>query len=111
VRKADRERLQPWVEFWNRWVSHEFLTKYRQTVAGTNLLPSDDSAFQTVLDAFMLERALRELRHEFRFRSRRVGIPLAGILDILRIAPPSPAPTPAAAVEPPAEVAAASAQG
>jgi maltose alpha-D-glucosyltransferase/alpha-amylase len=106
VRKADRERLQPWVEFWNRWVSHEFLAKYRQTVEGANLLPGDEAAFETVLDAFMLERALRELRHEFRFRNRRTGIPLAGILDILRIAPPSPAP-----VEQPSEVASAGAGG
>jgi maltose alpha-D-glucosyltransferase/alpha-amylase len=92
VRKADRERLRPWVKLWNRWVSCEFLAVYRQAVAGANLIPADDDALGTVLEAFMLERSLRELRHEFRFRSRRVAIPLAGILDILRVEIPSTAP-------------------
>jgi maltose alpha-D-glucosyltransferase/alpha-amylase len=78
-RPQDLERLEPWARLWEQAVSAEFLRSYRQTVAGISVVPSEPAAFQQLLEAYVLDKALYELVYELNNRPAWVRIPLAGI--------------------------------
>ncbi len=75
--------LEPWATAWYRWVSAAFLRTYLQGTAGTGLIPSDETTTRALLDAFMLEKAARELAWEVHNRPGWARIPAQGILDAL----------------------------
>lgn len=81
-RPEDIERLEPWAKAWERIVSRTFLQSYRETAAGAPFLPQDNAAFQGLLEGFVLDKALYELRYELNNRPAWVGIPLSGILSL-----------------------------
>jgi maltose alpha-D-glucosyltransferase/alpha-amylase len=83
-RAGDRERLEPWADFWEREVSAAFLRGYRDVVAGTGLVPADADVCRALLDAYLLDKALYELSYELNNRPAWVRIPLAGILSLAR---------------------------
>jgi starch synthase (maltosyl-transferring) len=68
---------------WEAAVAGAFLAGYRLTTAGTGLAPSDAGAFERLLGAFVLEKALYEVEYELASRPDWVIIPLLGILQIL----------------------------
>ena len=61
-----------------------FLRSYRQTAEGATFLPSRPEQLQTLLEAFLLDKALYELKYELNNRPAWVRIPLHGILDLAR---------------------------
>ncbi len=69
--------------FWSEWVSVEFLAGYLEAPGVTDLLPHQTSARRHLLDLFVLEKALYELRYEIHNRPDWARIPLAGILSLL----------------------------
>jgi trehalose synthase-fused probable maltokinase len=77
-------RLEPWVEAWTAWVSASFLAGYRATAGDAPMLPPDDAGWAALLDAFLLQKALYELDYELNNRPAWVGIPLQGIVGLLR---------------------------
>ena len=81
-RPQDAERLGPWVRLWEQSVSSEFLRAYRQTVAGISVVPSEPAAFEQLLGAYVLDKALYELVYELNNRPAWVRIPLIGILAL-----------------------------
>lgn len=84
VGAATVARLEPWVRAWAAWVSAAFLAGYRDTAGTAPMLPPDDEGWATLLDAFLLQKALYELDYELNNRPRWVGIPLQGIVGLLR---------------------------
>jgi len=74
-------QLERWADLWEQWVSAAFLKSYRACAAGP-VLPSDDSHFAALLDAYLLDRALREVRSELDGHPDRVHIPLRGVLAL-----------------------------
>jgi maltose alpha-D-glucosyltransferase/alpha-amylase len=78
------ERLEPWAKIWRTWTSAAFLREYRQTAAPGSLLPADPAAARRLLDFFMLEKLIFELRYELNYRPDWVRIPLFGILELVR---------------------------
>jgi maltose alpha-D-glucosyltransferase/alpha-amylase len=72
------ERLTPWADAWQFWVSRSFLESYRQALEGTPIVPRG-SAFEAVLDAFVLQKALYELGYELNNRPDWTRIPLAAL--------------------------------
>jgi len=84
VGAATIARLEPWVEAWTAWVSASFLAGYRETVGDAPMLPPDDDGWAVLLEAFLLQKALYELDYELNNRPAWVGIPLQGILGLLR---------------------------
>jgi maltose alpha-D-glucosyltransferase/alpha-amylase len=72
---------------WEKAASEEFLRAYRQTIAtggnktSLDLLPSAAES-QSLLDAYLLEKALYELLYELNNRVAWLRIPLAGILAL-----------------------------
>jgi trehalose synthase-fused probable maltokinase len=84
VGAATVARLEPWVVAWTAWVSASFLAGYRATAREAPMLPADDAGWAALLDAFLLQKALYELDYELNNRPAWVGIPLRGIVGLLR---------------------------
>lgn len=83
LRPEDIPGLRPWSHIWYLWVSAAFLGAYMTTAKDASFAPSDPDDFQTLLDVFLLEKALYEIGYELNNRPDWVGIPLQGILDLL----------------------------
>ena len=81
-RPQDAEKLEPWARLWERAVTAEFLKAYREAVGGSPIVPSEPRAFRSLLEAFVLDKALYELNYEFNNRPSWVRIPLHGILSL-----------------------------
>jgi maltose alpha-D-glucosyltransferase/alpha-amylase len=76
------KHLEPWLRLWQNAVSTSFLNAYRDTAsANPSLLPAPEQA-QSLLSAYLLEKALYELLYELNNRPAWVRIPLAGILSL-----------------------------
>ena len=85
-RPEDYRRLQPFVQAWERETADTFLQAYIQGLdageGGRERLP-DLERGRGLLELFMREKALYELRYEINNRPDWVAIPLRGILELL----------------------------
>jgi maltose alpha-D-glucosyltransferase/alpha-amylase len=81
---GDFEKLEGWAELWEKWVSGIFLGAYCKTAEGAGFLPADPAHFAQLLEVFLLDKALYELRYEMNNRPAWVRIPLRGILGLVR---------------------------
>ena len=79
---GDFETLQPWARLWERSVSAEFVRAYRQTLGSVDFVPASAEEFRMLLDTFLLEKALYEVRYELNSRPEWLRIPLMGILSM-----------------------------
>jgi maltose alpha-D-glucosyltransferase / alpha-amylase len=68
--------------FWAQWVSVEFVSGYLEVQGIDELLPRGGAARRHLLDLFVLEKALYELRYEMNNRPDWARIPLEGILAL-----------------------------
>ena len=67
---------------WERDATHHFLEGYRKSAAGLASVPADTESFRALLDLFLVEKALYELRYEIANRPDWVEIPLRGLLEL-----------------------------
>jgi maltose alpha-D-glucosyltransferase/alpha-amylase len=81
-RPGDLDRLVPWAQLWEQWVCSVFLHAYLRTVAGSELIPADRATLEGVLEGFLLDKVLYELRYELNNRPAWVRVPLAGLLSL-----------------------------
>ena len=65
------------------WAAGRFLGAYLREAGDADFLPADSAALRTLLDAFVLEKAVYELSYELGNRPEWSWIPLAGLLDTL----------------------------
>jgi maltose alpha-D-glucosyltransferase/alpha-amylase len=82
---AISQSLEKWADLWYRYCANAFLSSYTATVNGTGLIPSNETSFKTLLNAFLLEKSIYELVYELNNRSDWVSIPLRGIWDLLGV--------------------------
>ncbi len=76
------DRLAAWAQLWQNCASAEFLAAYCETISiREGLIPSPKDA-QTLLNAYLLEKALYELLYELNNRPAWLRIPIAGILSL-----------------------------
>ena len=75
--------LQQWARFWSLWAGVGFLRTYFETLDDSPLIPQSPEEKQTLLDVFLLEKAVYELGYELNNRPTWVRVPLQGILRIL----------------------------
>ncbi len=75
--------LEPWATTWYRWVGAAFLRTYLKGLAGTDLLPPQETTTAVLLEAFMFEKAARELTWEVNNRPSWASIPAKGMLEAL----------------------------
>jgi maltose alpha-D-glucosyltransferase/alpha-amylase len=79
---ADADRFGGWARCWEHSITDEFLRSYGESIATKpDLLPPKEQA-QTLLNAYMLEKALYELMYELNNRPKWLRIPFAGILAL-----------------------------
>src|SRR5271155_2764919 len=78
----DLPRLEPWAQLWERSAAAAFLRAYRETARDAEFLPVDTADFHKLLDVFLLDKALYEVRYELNARPAWVRIPLMGIMSL-----------------------------
>ncbi len=89
VGAEDAAVLTAWARWWQRWVSAAFLGAYLAAPeaaddgAAPRLLPADPADLALLLDVYLLDKAIYELRYELNNRPEWVPIPLTGILQLL----------------------------
>jgi maltose alpha-D-glucosyltransferase/alpha-amylase len=83
MRPEDEEFLRAWVSTWYEWVRSAFLTAYLETVDGASFVPQDTEELNTLIDVFVLEKAVYEVGYEINNRPDWIGIPLEGIRFVL----------------------------
>ncbi|MEJ2455141.1 MAG: maltose alpha-D-glucosyltransferase [Candidatus Thiodiazotropha sp.] len=79
-----REQLMPYLNEWIRFSAESFLSGYREGIADCPSWPGDPHQARQLIGLFLMEKALYELRYELSHRPDWVGIPLAGLLQMLR---------------------------
>ncbi|MDP9023448.1 MAG: phosphotransferase, partial [Actinomycetota bacterium] len=77
------EALEDWTRYWYVWVSAAFLRSYLTTVGEAPFVPPDHEQLSTLLEAYVLEKAVYELGYELNNRPSWVRIPLQGALQLL----------------------------
>ena len=71
--------LHLWADFWAAWVSAAFLRSYLLAASPGGFLPQDQAQIETLLRAYLLEKAIHELRYELNNRPDWLTIPLEAI--------------------------------
>jgi len=81
-RPEELTALEPLVRGWEAEAGRVFLAAYEEAVRGCGLYATPQT-LHGLLDLFLLEKALYELRYELDHRPDWVGIPLHGLLEFL----------------------------
>ncbi|MFN7994896.1 MAG: maltose alpha-D-glucosyltransferase [Bryobacteraceae bacterium] len=82
-RRESYDVLRSWAEFWSRWANALFLSGYLEMAGKSPIIPESIEELRILMQAYLLERALVELRHELGSRPDWVRIPVHGLLEIL----------------------------
>jgi maltose alpha-D-glucosyltransferase/alpha-amylase len=83
IRSKDTAFLEPWADVWHRHAAGCFLDSYLATVAGSALLPEDRHDLETLLDIFLLDRAVYGLGMALDNHPERIFILIRGIMAVL----------------------------
>jgi maltose alpha-D-glucosyltransferase/alpha-amylase len=87
IAPADHAAFESWARFWERHVAGAFLAAYLGRAGGASFVPAERGELATLLDAYILEKAVYELAYELNHRPAWVRIPLVGIRQILALPP------------------------
>jgi maltose alpha-D-glucosyltransferase/alpha-amylase len=79
----DPSALEPWIQFWYRWVAASYLRSYLEVGGEAPFLPQDRRQLEVLLDVFLLEKAVYELGYEANHRPEWVKIPIRGIVQLV----------------------------
>jgi trehalose synthase-fused probable maltokinase len=80
---ADADGLPAWSTAWFQWMSAACIAGYREATAGTDINPHDDDDWSVLFTALLVSRACDELTSRLGARSDWLGIPLAGLDELL----------------------------
>jgi maltose alpha-D-glucosyltransferase/alpha-amylase len=83
VRPEQRDDLERRGLLWENWVSRQFLRGYLDRAGEASFLPSDPADLDVLLVAYILEKALYEVRYELNNRPTWSDIPLRGVHELL----------------------------
>jgi len=75
--------LETWAQYWSNGVSAVFLKAYFQRLGPTGLYPAGGTELRAMLQAFLLNRMLRELNYGLGTRLDLLKIPLQDILHLI----------------------------
>ena len=79
---GDFAPLEGWADTWRHWAAAAFLDGYRQSMDASELIPSG-RAYDVLLRAFMIDKALYELGYELNNRPEWLRIPLIGVSKLI----------------------------
>jgi maltose alpha-D-glucosyltransferase/alpha-amylase len=80
MRSEDVPLLIPWARLWTRWTSATFLRGYLEVAGEAPFLPADRGELGELLDFYLLDKTVYELRYELNNRPEWLVIPLESIL-------------------------------
>ncbi len=83
VTVANHFAMETWADYWAAWVSAAYLRAYFDRAGKLPFAPGDAKERRTLLDAFLLQKALYEIVYELNNRPDWVQIPLRGLLCLL----------------------------
>lgn len=90
LRKEDLSILERWAELWHLYTGGAFLRSYLETAGDCLYLPKDPREIDTLLNAYILHKAVYELDYELNNRPDWVMIPLRAIKTLLEAREISP---------------------
>ena len=76
------EESESIVATWEKDASHHFLEGYTKAATGLASVPADGKSFGALLELFLIEKALYELRYEMHNRPDWIAIPVRGLLEL-----------------------------
>ncbi|QHN04281.1 maltose alpha-D-glucosyltransferase [Granulicella sp. WH15] len=79
---TNQKEITIWTKLWQNSIAAEFLRGYRAAIAADPALLPPPQQAQTMLNAYLLEKALYELLYELNNRPTWLHIPLSGILAL-----------------------------
>jgi len=79
ISAEDRAQLEPWADLWYRYTGGAFLKSYLDTVKNAPFIPKEKEELKIMLKAFLLDKAIYEIRYELDNRPDWVTIPLKGV--------------------------------
>jgi maltose alpha-D-glucosyltransferase/alpha-amylase len=80
LRPRDVAVLRPWAERWRSWSGTAFLRGYLRAAEPGGFLPAAAAQRRTLLELYLLDKALDELRYSLAHRPEWVDVALEGIL-------------------------------
>lgn len=83
VTSANNIAMESWADYWAAWVSANYLRAYFERARKLPFAPGDVKERRTLLDAFLLQKALYEIVYELNNRPDWVQIPMRGLLCLL----------------------------
>jgi maltose alpha-D-glucosyltransferase/alpha-amylase len=83
-RPNDFVHLEPFARQWEEMASEAFLLGYRQAVGTSPVYPQEVEQARRLTQLFVLEKALYEICYELDHRPDWVGVPVKGVLEVLR---------------------------
>ena len=83
IRSEDAAFLEPWAELWYRHSAGCFLESYLATVEGADFFPHDREELKSLLDIFIIDRAVYELGDVLDNRPEWITIPIRAIMAVL----------------------------
>jgi maltose alpha-D-glucosyltransferase/alpha-amylase len=83
IRPSDIPMLDPWRRVWHQWIAAAYLRAYLDRAGDADFLPRTEEGRSAILHAFLVEKAIYELRYEMNNRPEWVRVPLEGLLEIL----------------------------
>jgi len=83
VRPEDYAVLEPWTNSWYCYVSGIFLNSYLKVVQDAPFIPRNKNQLETMLETFLLEKAVYELGYELNNRPAWIPLPIKGIKQII----------------------------
>jgi maltose alpha-D-glucosyltransferase / alpha-amylase len=87
VRAEDLSRTLALSKSWSFWVSVVFLQSYLESTRSAAFLPKSKDELKSMLDMYLLHKAIYELNYEMNNRPDWASVPIHGILEILQPAP------------------------
>lgn len=86
VRKELKANLEPFANLWYRHVSNIYLKAYLNEMQkqSINLVPKNKEEFMTLLETYILNKALYEVGYELQNRPDWVSIPVKGLQMLLK---------------------------
>ena len=74
--------MEPWARYWNFWVNVVFLKAYLDRVGDAAFLPRERQELERLLEVFLLEKAVYELRHDLLNRPDWMPVALYGVRQL-----------------------------
>lgn len=84
-RPQHRAAIEPAAREWQRQAEQAFLQGYREQLGRSAIQPHNAEHARALLDLFLVEKVMYELRYELTNRPQWIDIPIRGALELLQV--------------------------